>query len=269
MKLNFRKYGEGPALIILHGLYGASDNWVSIARELADHFEVYVPDQRNHGASPHTDNHNYELLKDDLNGFMKQQSIEKATLLGHSMGGKVAMFFAVDHPEKVENLIVVDISPRSYKDPEQPVPHKVDHENLIEALQEVDFSRAENRMDIDMMLAQSVKSQRIRQFLLKNVKRKDQESFCWKLNLETLKKSLPHIMDGLNAEKVNNGKGIKGFPVLFIRGENSDYISDPDFPVIKKIFPVAEIVTIPNSGHWLHAEQPELLLKNLRYFLAV
>lgn len=269
MDLNYRKYGEGPALIILHGLYGASDNWISIAKELAGKFEVYIPDQRNHGASPHTQQHNYELLKDDLLEFMEKYSIEKATLLGHSMGGKVAMFFARDYPEKVDNLIVVDISPRSYKNPDQPVPHTVDHKNIIEALQKVDFTKAENRMDIDMMLAESIKSQRIRQFLLKNVKRKDQESFCWKLNLETLKKALPEIMDGLDAEKTNNGMGISGFPVLFIKGENSDYISEPDFPLIKKAFPAAEIVTIPNAGHWLHAEQQELFLKNVNYFLTI
>lgn len=269
MELNYRKYGEGPALIILHGLYGSSDNWISIARELAGKFEVFIPDQRNHGASPHTQQHNYDLLKDDLLEFMEKHSLEKATFLGHSMGGKVAMFFAKDYPEKVDNLIVVDISPRSYTDPDQPVPHKVDHEKIIKAMQKVDFSKAENRMDIDMMLAENVKSQRIRQFLLKNVKRKDRKSFCWKLNLETLKNSLPEIMKGLDTEEINNGKGISGFPVLFIKGENSDYIDDPDFPAIKKAFPAAEIVTIPNAGHWLHAEQQELFIKNLNYFLAI
>ena len=179
------------------------------------------------------------------------------------------MFFATQYPEKIENLIVVDISPRSYLDKDQPVPHTVDHKDIIEAMQKVDFSKAENRMDIDMMLAQNIKSQRIRQFLLKNVKRKDQESFCWKINLETLKNSLSEIMDGINPEDLNHGMGVSGFPVLFIKGENSDYISEPDFPVIKKIFPVAEIVTISNAGHWLHAEQPELFLKNVNYFLAV
>ncbi|MFW5820822.1 MAG: alpha/beta fold hydrolase [Bacteroidota bacterium] len=269
MELNYRKYGEGPPLIILHGLYGSSDNWISIARELSGNFEVYVPDQRNHGASPHTRQHNYELLKEDLLEFMDNNTLDRATLLGHSMGGKVAMFFAVDHPEKVDNLIVVDISPRSYKEPGQPVPHTVDHKKIIEAMQKVNFSKAENRIDIDMMLAENIKSQRIRQFLLKNVKRKDQKSFCWKLNLDTLKNALPEIMGGIDVKNINNGMGISGFPVLFIKGENSDYISEPDYPVIKKAFPAAEIVTIPNAGHWLHAEQQDLFLKKLNHFLAI
>lgn len=269
MKLNFRKLGEGPSIIILHGLYGSSDNWISIGRELADNFEVFIIDHRNHGSSPHTQDHNYELLKEDLQEFMDQQSIEKATLLGHSMGGKTAIFFAVDYPEKVENLIVVDISPRSYKLPDQPAPHTVDHLNIIQAMINVDFSKVENRMDVDMMLADTIKSQRIRQFLLKNVKRKDKTSFCWKLNLETLHDSMRDILDGIDPSLVNKGNGITGFPVLFIKGENSDYISEPDYPVIQQLFPAAEIVTIPNAGHWLHAEQTELFLKNVKYFLAV
>ena len=269
MNLHFRKYGEGPALIILHGLYGSSDNWIGIAKELAEHFEVFVPDQRNHGASPHTREHTYDLLKNDLFEFMEQHNIKKATLLGHSMGGKTAMYFAKDYPLKVDNLIVVDISPRSYKSPDLPAPHTVNHMNIIMAMMQVDFSKVDNRMDVDVILAETIKSQRTRQFLLKNIKRKDQNTLSWKINLEALHNSLPDIMDGLNPVDVNKGKGIHGFPVLFFKGGDSDYISDPDFPVIQKVFPTAEIVTIPNAGHWLHAEQTELFLKNLKYFLAV
>ncbi len=269
MKLNFRKYGEGPPLIILHGLYGSSDNWISIARELAENFEVFVPDLRNHGNSPHINEHNYRLLKNDIHDFMEQHALKSATLLGHSMGGKAAMFFAAEFPDRLDNLVVVDISPRSYKSANAPAPHTVDHLNIIEAMLNVDFSEVDNRMDVDMILAETIKSQRIRQFLLKNVKRKDKNSFCWKLNLEVLHRSMPDILEGLDPQKINNGSGLTGFPVLFIKGENSDYISDPDFPVIQQIFPAAEIVTIPNAGHWLHAEQTDLFLKNVKYFLAV
>ena len=221
MKLNFRKYGEGPALIILHGLYGSSDNWISIARELAYNFEVFIPDLRNHGNSPHTEEHNYEVLKNDIHDFMEMQGIKSASLLGHSMGGKAAMFFAADHSDKLDNLLVVDISPRSYKSVDEPAPHTVDHQNILQAMINVDFSKVDNRMDVDMMLAETVKSQRIRQFLLKNVKRKDKDSFCWKLNLEVLHRSMPEILDGLDPQKINNGLGLTGFPVLFIKGENS------------------------------------------------
>lgn len=267
MEMFFRKFGEGPPVIITHGLYGASDNWVSIGRELSDNHEVFIIDWRNHGNSPHTTEHRYEDLKNDLLEFYDKQGIAKASLIGHSMGGKANMFFAVDYPERVQSLVVVDISPRSYKSPDHPAPHTVDHMNIIQAMLNVDFSKADSRMDVDMMLADTVKSPRIRQFLLKNVTRKDRDSFCWKMNLETVHNYLPEIMDGLDPENINLGLGVTGFPVLFIKGADSDYISDVDYPIIKKIFPAADIVSIPNAGHWVHAEQTELFLKNVRYFL--
>jgi esterase len=267
IELNYKKYGEGPPLIIVHGLYGESDNWVSIGRALAEHYEVFIIDQRNHGASPHTREHNYTLLKNDLLDFMNLENIDRAILLGHSMGGKAIMFFAVDYPERVQSMIVVDISPRSYKSLDQPSPHTLDHLNVINAMMSVDFSKAESRMDIDRMLARSIPSQRVRQFLLKNVKRKKSGGFEWKINLETLHNEMPDILDGLDPEKFRNGNGVTGFPALFIRGADSDYISNIDFPVIHTIFPTAEIVTIPNAGHWVHAEQQELFLKNVMYFL--
>jgi esterase len=267
MKLFFRKYGEGPPLIIVHGLYGASDNWITVARELADHYEVFIIDQRNHGKSPHSDEHNYMLLKNDLLDFMNEQGIKRAILLGHSMGGKTIMYFAADYPERVQAMIVVDISPRSYKSLDQPAPHTLDHMNIIQAMMNIDLAKAESRMDIDMMLADTVKSKRVRQFLLKNIQRKDQNKFFWKINLPALHLALPGILDGLDPEKFRKTGGVTGFPVLFIKGANSDYITDIDFPVINTIFPAAEIVTIKNSGHWVHAEQPELFIKNIKYFL--
>ncbi len=267
MDLFFRKFGDGPPLIIVHGLYGESDNWVSTGRALADHYEVFIIDQRNHGNSPHTREHNYTLLKNDLLGFMDAHRLEKAILLGHSMGGKTIMFFAADYPERVQSMIVVDISPRSYKSLNQPSPHTLDHLNILNAMMSVDFEKAESRMDIDMMLAGTIASQRVRQFLLKNVRRKDQNHFEWKLNLGALHDEMPRILDGLDPEKYLNGNGITGFPALFIRGENSDYIQDIDYGIIHTIFPTAEIVSIPNAGHWVHAEQPELFLKTVNYFL--
>ena len=267
MELNFRKFGEGPPLIIVHGLYGESDNWVSIGKELSDLYEVYLIDQRNHGSSPHTPGHSYKLMKNDLLEFMDQQGIGKAILMGHSMGGKTIMFFAADYPERVQSMIVVDISPRSYKSTDQPSPHTLDHLNVLNAMMDVDFNKAESRMDIDMMLASTITSRRVRQFLLKNVRRKDRDHFEWKINLQALHDAMPDILDGLDPAKYRNGNGITGFPVLFIRGENSDYIMEADLDIIHTIFPTAEIVTIPNTGHWVHAEKPELFLKNVRYFL--
>lgn len=267
MKLAYRKYGEGPALVVLHGLYGSSDNWAGIARELASDFEVFVPDQRNHGASPHTSEHNYLALRSDLLAFLDEHRIKKAILLGHSMGGKTAMFFAAAYPGRVQALIAVDISPRSYLSTDEPVPHTLDHLNVMAGMLDIDFSKANSRMDLDMMLASTVKSSRVRQFLLKNVTRDKYGVFHWKINLETLHKELPRIIDGLNPNDFQGGNAITGFPVLFIKGADSDYIVHADTLAIRTIFPAADIVTIPNSGHWVHAEQPELFIKTVRYFL--
>lgn len=261
MELFYRKYGEGPPLIILHGLYGSSDNWVSIGRELAENFEVYLIDQRNHGKSPHSADHNYDLMKEDLHEFMEQHAIGKAIILGHSMGGKTAMFFAADYPEKISHLIIVDISPRSYKDTNS-TQLKM-HESIIRAMYNIDFYGIENRQEIDDILAKSIPQDRIRQFLLKNIHRSKDNEYSWSINIKTIKNELRNIMDGLDESQA----AITGFPVLFIKGEKSDYIMDKDKDMIKNIFPYADFETIPDAGHWLHAEQPELFLKKITNFI--
>jgi pimeloyl-ACP methyl ester carboxylesterase len=268
VKLAFRKYGEaGPPLIIVHGLYGASDNWVSIARELEDRFEVFAVDQRNHGESPHDGQHTYEAMRDDLREFMDDQGIDKAVLLGHSMGGKTVMAFAMAWPERVESLIVVDIAPIAYHDLAEHSQMTANHAKMIDAMLDLDLDRLESREDASRALSVSIGSERIRLFLLKNLERNKDQSFHWKINLPALKKSLDEIMGGLPTEEHIKKGGIKGFPAFFVRGENSDYIRPEDHDTIKKLFPTAEIVSIPSSGHWVHAEQPDLLVKNLKYFL--
>ncbi|MGC9374886.1 MAG: alpha/beta fold hydrolase [Bacteroidales bacterium] len=266
MDLFFRKFGDGPPFIILHGLYGSSDNWVSIGRKLSANYEVYLVDQRNHGKSPHSPQHNYHLLKEDLLEFMDKQSIDKAIILGHSMGGKTAIFFAVDYPERVNNLIVADISPISYKNRKST--QLLSHSTIINAMHHVDFKHVKNREDIDQMLSSSIPSKRVRQFLLKNVSRTKDNQFKWSLNLESISNELENIMDGLTIENFKDGNGITGFPVLFIKGGKSDYIESTDREAIKTVFPFAEIEIIPNAGHWLHAEQPNLFLKIIQNFLA-
>ncbi|MFW5720975.1 MAG: alpha/beta fold hydrolase [Bacteroidota bacterium] len=265
MDLFFRKFGEGPPLIILHGLYGSSDNWVSIGRKLSENYKVYILDQRNHGKSPHTPQHNYKLLKEDLLEFMDKQSIDKAIILGHSMGGKTAMFFAVDYPERINSLIIVDISPKSYNDTNSI--QLLSHSTIINSMYKVDLSKVKTREDIDKILSQTISSKRVRQFLLKNVNRTKDNRFAWSINLESISNELENIMDGLNIESFKKGAGITGFPVLFIKGEKSDYIETSDKTVIETIFPFAEIETIPDAGHWLHAEQPEIFLKTIQKFL--
>jgi pimeloyl-ACP methyl ester carboxylesterase len=261
MELFFRKYGQGPPLIIIHGLYGSSDNWVSVGRELAKNFEVFLIDQRNHGRSPHSTDHNYQLLKEDLLEFMNKQSIEKAIIVGHSMGGKTAMFFAADYPERISHLIVVDISPRSYKSTNSN--QLLSHTTIIRAMFNLDFYGITSRDEINEILAKSISEDRIRQFLLKNIKRSKNNEYSWSLNLKTIRNELPEIMDGLDEDQSE----IIGFPVLFIKGANSDYILDEDRKFIYQIFPFADIETIPKAGHWVHAEQPELFLQKVRSFI--
>ncbi len=268
MKLFYRKYGEaGPPLIIVHGLYGSGDNWVSIARELSSRFEVYVVDQRNHGQSPHSDTHNYPAMRDDLKKFMDTEGIERAVLIGHSMGAKTIMFFAASWPDRVQSLVSVDMAPRAYHDLAFESHSAADHGGMIDAMLELDLSSAESREEIDQALSVKIGSDRIRSFLLKNVRRDRNGTFHWRINLPALRQNLDRILDGLDVEKIAAEGGITGFPALFISGEKSDYIRAEDHYLIRRVFPTAEIVTIPGAGHWLHAEQPALLLKTLNYFL--
>jgi pimeloyl-ACP methyl ester carboxylesterase len=183
------------------------------------------------------------------------------------MGGKAAMFFAVAWPEMVQSLIVVDISPRSYKSLTQPVQQSLDHMNIISSMLGVDFSKVNDREDVNHILAETISSERLRHFLLKNVTRNKEGEYEWKLNIKTLHDQLPRILDGIDPKPYLNGNGITGFPVLFIKAEKSGYIKEEDISVIKTIFPMAEMVTIPGVDHWLHVEKPELLIKTVSYFI--
>jgi len=270
MELFYRKYGEaGPPLIIVHGLYGSGDNWVSIARELSDSFEVYVVDQRNHGQSHHSTIHDYPTMRDDLCEFMDGQGIEKAVLIGHSMGGKTIMTFALSCPERVQSLISVDIAPKAYHELAVDSHAAANHAKIIDAMMELDFSGVESREEIDQALRSKIGSDRVRSFLLKNVRRDKEGNFSWRINLKALRDNLDLIMDAVEADHVIEEGGITGFPVLFISGANSDYIKAEDLVLIRSIFPIADLVTIPNAGHWIHAEQPALLVKNIKYFLDI
>jgi esterase len=268
MELFYRHYGSGPAIIIVHGLYGASDNWVSIAKALSDDFEVFILDQRNHGRSPHHPIHTYQAMTNDLLEFMDDKKIQQAILIGHSMGGKTVMHFAKDYPERVASLIVVDIAPVSYLETAMNRKHTINHFKLIQSMKSIDFSKVSSRAEVEEELMQKIGMERTVKFLMKNLHRVDSSHFEWSLNLDALDANLPAILDGLNENDFAKGRGITGFPVLFIKGENSDYISREVFnDIILTIFPYAELVNIPNAGHWVHAEQSELLIKNLKYFI--
>ncbi len=267
MQLYYKKSGKGFPIIILHGLYGSSDNWHSIAKELSNNYEVYTLDQRNHGKSPHSDTHTYIAMQDDLFEFFITTKIEQAVIIGHSMGGKTAMLFALKHPEKVKSLVIVDIAPVSYLSLDMPQKQVLEHLNIMQAFLSVDLLKVSSRNEVEQEFESYIPSKNIRQFLLKNLKRDSIGKFYWELNIEAINKYLPEIMNGNDFDKILPNKEIMNFAVLFIRGEKSEYIKDENIARIKELFPKAELVTIFDAGHWVHAEHPQLFLKTIRYFL--
>lgn len=257
MELFYRKEGEGPVVVIIHGLYGSSDNWLNMGKKLAENHTVYIIDQRNHGRSAFADEHTFDAMKTDLAAFFHKNNIEKATLLGHSMGGKTAMWFAADYPEKVEKLVIADIAPKDYLQLKENSQYHL-HRNILLAMQELDFSRVKKRNDVDDLLAERIDDKRIRQFLLKNVtKDKKTKQYKWRLNVEVVYEYLDEIVGGVNLHWFDDRIPITTYPVIFIRGLKSNYIMDEDIPLIKEIYPEATIVDIPGAGHWLHAEKPD------------
>ena len=261
MDLFYRKEGSGTPLVIVHGLYGSSDNWLNIGKRLAEKHTVYMIDQRNHGRSPFSNSHTFNNMRNDLSEFFEKHNIEKATLLGHSMGGKVAMWFAADYPEKVEKLVIADIAPKDYLLLKEDSQFYL-HQNILLAMQEIDFSKIKSRNEVDDFMSQKIDDERIRQFLLKNVaKDKINHQFKWRINAEVLYDHLDEIVSGVNRNWLEDRIPITSYPVIFIRGMKSKYILPEDEILIKEIYPDAMIIDIPDAGHWLHAEQPKLFMK--------
>jgi esterase len=261
MKLFYRKFGDGPPLIILHGLYGSSDNWVTIAKKLADSFTVYLPDQRNHGQSPHSGLHDYNSMRDDLFELVTDLGLKKIFLSGHSMGGKTAIAFAARWPEMIYGLIVGDISP--FTNENKILPAYDQNLSIIENILSIDLSSITSRKDAESLLMEKIPSEKTRGFILKNLQRLTGDKFAWKLNPGSLYKNLDNIMAGLDLSDAP----VTGFPVIFLKGGNSDYLTPLDLPDIKKIFPVAEMVEIPGTGHWIHTDNPDEVILNIRKLL--
>ncbi len=250
MKLFFRESGQGQPLIILHGLFGSSDNWYSHAKTFAPFFKVYLVDQRNHGQSPHSDEFNYKALTLDLEEFIAEHHIEKPIILGHSMGGKTAMNFAVKNPDKLDKLIVVDIVPKYYP---------VHHDQILEGLEAIDLKVVQSRNEADQILSTYVSEPDVRQFLLKNLSR-NENGFEWKINIAGIDRNIEQIGAGLEYPGAYNG------PSLFIKGAKSNYYKPGDEEAIKKIFTHADIQTI-DTGHWVQAENPQEFSKMVLTFL--
>lgn len=254
MKLFYRHMGEGQPVIILHGIFGVSDNWVTIGRRLAEKFEVFIVDQRNHGQSPHSDTFNYFALGDDLFEFLEDHQIVNPILIGHSMGGKVAMNFALEHPSRVDQLIVVDISLREY-------PARREHMEILHAMLSVNFDDVKNREDVEEIVARTVKSERIRLFIMKNLHRIGQTRYSWRMNVQSIYENIENVFLGVDSPYSFDK------PTLFIKGGASDYILDSDRPAILEKFPAARFMTIEGASHWVHADKPDELCAVFSDFL--
>ncbi len=243
MKLAFRKYGSGQPLIILHGLFGQGDNWTTHAKLFAEqNYEVYAVDVRNHGLSPHSDEFTYEAMSEDLLELIEDNNLQNVILMGHSMGGKVVMEFALHHSEFPDKLIVVDIAPKGY------APH---HHHVLEGLNAVDFSIVKTRKEAEAILLKSIDDMGTRQFLLKNLYWKTDTELAWRFNRE----AITNHIENVGKEIVSRYNTTT--PTLFIRGENSNYIKDNDITLIDELFPQSRLETIAGAGHWIHAEKPK------------
>ena len=250
MKLFYRQFGAGRPVIILHGLFGLSDNWVSIGKRIATEFSVYIPDLRNHGQSAHSPTMNYPAMTDDLLEFIEEHNLKNVILIGHSMGGKVAMNFALDHPDLIDQLIVIDISPRRY-------PSRNVHSDIINAMLSVHLEQVTSRSQVEALIQDTLPDIRIRQFILKNLYYRAPQKPAWRPDLEAIQNNLEFIFDGIPAGR----KFLK--PALFVRGGLSDYITPDDEKLIHEMFPNALIKTIPGATHWVHADAPKELCRLL------
>lgn len=254
MQLAFKQYGDSalPPFVILHGLFGMIDNWQLHAQRLSTDYCVYALDLRNHGRSPHSEEMNYSVMAEDVALFCKEKGLEKIVLLGHSMGGKVAMQFAVDFPDLLDVLVVADIAPKSY--------HAKGHQKYFDAFNAIDFSKIESRKQADEAFAAFESNQGIRLFLLKNLE-KAEEGYALKCNVKIIEKAYPVI-----SGKVDIPHPIS-VPALFMKGALSSYILPEDEVEIEAQFPQAVFVSIPQAGHWLHAENPDVFYQELIQFL--
>ncbi len=246
MQLHFKESGQGGAVILLHGLFGSSDNWHPIALRLAENFHVFAIDQRNHGQSPHSDEMNYPIMAADVDEFMASHRLATAFVIGHSLGGKTAMQFALQFPQRVKKLVVADMAPHAYAPA---------HEEIFAALLALDLKTFSSRTEMENALAPGIPSLNLRRFLLKNTGRDSAGKFLWKMNLRGLAENYPKLGEAISSQV----PFIK--PALFIRGGKSNYLKPEDEPLIRELFPQSEIQAIAGAGHWIHADAPDDFLR--------
>lgn len=251
--LHSKVIGTGQPLIILHGFLGMGDNWKTLGNQYAkDGLQVHLVDQRNHGRSFHSEDFNYDVLSNDLKAYFDSHQIEKASIIGHSMGGKTAMQFACDYPNLTKKLLVADISPKYYP------PH---HNQILQGLNSLDFNEISSRGEADEKLAKYIVDYGTRQFLLKNLYWVEKGLLGFRFNLKVLSGKMEEIGENIGSTSQYDG------PTLFLRGDKSEYVVEVDIPEIKRHFPLAELDNIENSGHWLHAENPKQFFEKSLDFL--
>lgn len=253
MMLQSRIEGEGKPLIIIHGFMGMGDNWKTLGLKYVEKgFEVHAVDMRNHGKSFHSDVFTYEAMVQDLVDYIQGHNLGVVDIIGHSMGGKAAMFFAIQHPELLDRLVVADIGPQYYP------PH---HQDILAGLNAVDFSTKPSRSDVEEILTEYIDDAGTRQFLMKSLYWVEQGQLGFRFNLSIFNEQVDNIGEALPEGSTFNG------PTLFLRGDKSKYIREQDLALIGQHFPGYEIKTITNSGHWLHAENPQEFLEYTLEFL--
>lgn len=252
MKLYAKQRGQGADVISLHGLFGSQENLGMINRRLAESFRVHGLDIRNHGRSPHDNTMNYQVMAEDVLEYMDEQQLKKAHLIGHSMGGKVAMTIALMEPERVAKLAVIDIAPVTYQRR---------HDGILEGMSSIPLDALKSRTEADQFLEVYGLGKDVRQFLLKNLYRDEQGNYCWRVNITAI---ITHYMEILAGQKSDIGFAND---TLFIKGGKSDYILPEYRGRVLALFPSASMWVVPGAGHWVHAQKPELVTGKLLHFL--
>lgn len=251
MLLHYKEIGEGKPLVILHGLFGTSDNWQTHAKKLGEYFRVILVDQRNHGHSPWSEDFTYEHLADDLERLIVHLDIEQFLLIGHSMGGKTAMYYSQKYPNRLEKMVVVDIGIKRYP---------MHHNEIIKGIKSIDLSTIASRSAAEQAMLPFVDSYGVRQFLLKNLYWIEKGKLAWRMNVDVLEREMEEILAPIPHIEVWT-------PTLFLRGAMSNYILDEDWDAIEELFPDATLETIENAGHWVHSEQPEEFIEKVLGFI--
>ncbi len=252
MPLHHKKQGQGDAVILIHGLFGSLENLGALAKGLAEHFCVYSIDLPNHGRSPHSEATNLKQMSDEVLEWMRQHKLDNVFVVGHSLGGKVAMEIALRHPDQIKKLVVMDIAPSAYP------PH---HSDVFEGLRAVDIHNITSRSEAEASMKPHVPEVAVRSFLLKNIVRESAGHFSWRMNLRALYEGYADLICA-------NHESCFDAPVLFLKGGASDYISEKNRQDIESRFPEQSLKIVANTGHWLHAEKPAMVTRLINNFLA-